>query len=61
MFDFEEDELNKIESVVSDAYDMDLGLALSKSFVNAPGLQILTPKDVQKILTQKIEKMLSDS
>ncbi len=42
----------------SDAYDLDLAIALSKSLSKIPGHSIMSPEDVQKMILEKINKLI---
>ena len=53
LFEFEEDNLPNNKSSL-DEYDLELGMVLSKSLVKEPGSQILSPKEVQKMVDEKL-------
>ncbi len=56
MFEFETS--IKMTNENTDIYDLELAIAISRSFVKAPGSQILNPSDVDKIIKKKVENIL---
>ena len=61
MFDFEENSLGKLLKRKNDDYDLQLGLAISKSIKKTPGSQILTPQEIHLKIQQKVKFYLNSS
>lgn len=55
MFEFEEDKVSDVVNKNMDEYDIELGIALSKSFVRPLGTQILSPETVDIMIRKKVE------
>lgn len=58
LFEFEDDSYGDIKKISKDAYDVDLAIALSNSIKCIPGEQILSPFEVQKIISERIMEIL---
>lgn len=57
MFELEDDRYSSTKRRKLDDYDYALGIALSKSILEARGSQILAPEEIQMIVDSKLSML----
>lgn len=55
MFEFESDSIENDKILRKDNFDVELGLAISRSLTSEPGSQIKSPEEIQEIVKLKLK------